>query len=114
MRRRNDVDIFTERTPEAQVAPCFAGVDAELVVCGHTHVQFDREIADVRVVNAGSVGMAYEDDPGAYWLLLGPGVEHRRSLFLPRASACPGEWPSASRDEAVSYFETVAVGAGPG
>ena len=96
------------------MAPCFAGVDAELVVCGHTHVQFDREVAGVRVVNAGSVGMAYEDEPGAYWLLLGPSVEHRRSRFRPRASACPGEWPSASRDEAVSYFETVAVGTSPG
>ena len=40
---RNDVDIFTERTREARVAPLFADVDAEIVVCGHTHVQFERE-----------------------------------------------------------------------
>ena len=106
----NDVDIFTERTPEERVAPYFAGVDADVVVCGHTHVQFDREIAGVRVVNAGSVGMAYEDAPGAYWALLGPDVEHRRTPFAPRASGYPGEWPSASRDEAVSHFETLAVG----
>jgi putative phosphoesterase len=107
---RNDVDIFTERTPEDRVAPCFAGVDADLVVCGHTHTQFDREIAAVRVVNAGSVGMAYEDAPGAYWALLGPGVEHRQTSFEPRESDYPDEWPSASRDEAVSHFETLAVG----
>jgi predicted phosphodiesterase len=113
---RNDVDIFTERTPEERVAPCFAGVDADIVVCGHTHSQFDREIAGLRVVNAGSVGMAYEDAPGAYWALLGPGpttsrgVEHRRSTFEPRESDYPDEWPSSSRDEAVSHFETLAVG----
>ena len=103
---RNDLDIFTERTPESRVVPSFAGVDADLVVCGHTHIQFDRSIAGLRVVNAGSVGMAYEDSPGAYWLLLGPGVERRRSGFEPRESSYPEEWPSASRDEAVTYFET--------
>lgn len=106
---RNDFDIFTERTPEERVAPSFAGIQADLVVCGHTHVQFDRAIAGLRVVNAGSVGMAYEDLPGAYWLLLGPGVEHRRSVFEARESGYPEEWPSGSRDEAVSYFETRAV-----
>jgi len=107
---RNDVDVFAERTPAERVAPCFSGLDADLVVCGHTHVQFDREIAGVRVVNAGSVGMAYEDAPGAYWALLGPDVEHRRSSFEPRESSYPDEWPSVSRDEAVSHFETLAVG----
>jgi putative phosphoesterase len=106
---RNDVDIFTDRTPEAQVAACFAGVEADLVVCGHTHIQFERRIADVRVVNAGSVGMAYEDAPGAYWTLLGPGVEHQRTAFEVGESDYPEEWPSASRDEATSFFETIAV-----
>ena len=46
-----------------------------VVVCGHTHRQFDRRIDRWRVVNAGSVGMPYEGRPGAYWALLGPGVE---------------------------------------
>ena len=50
-----------------------------------------------------------EDLPGAYWLLLGPDVEHRRSSFEARESSYPDEWPSASRDEAVSYFETRSV-----
>jgi putative phosphoesterase len=108
---RNDVDIFTDRTPEPQVAPCFAGVEADLVVCGHTHIQFEQQIAGVRAVNAGSVGMAYENAPGAYWTLLGPGVEHQRTAFESVDSDYPDEWPSALRDEATSYFETVAVGA---
>ena len=37
-----------------------AGVEADLVVCGHTHHQFERTIAGVRIVNAGSVGLPYE------------------------------------------------------
>jgi hypothetical protein len=32
------------------------------------------------VVNAGSVGMPFQS-PGAYWLLLGPGVELRRTEY---------------------------------
>src|SRR6478672_8553569 len=37
---RNDVDIFTERTPEERLVEIFEGVDADVVVCGHTHMQF--------------------------------------------------------------------------
>ena len=107
----NDVDVFTAITPEERVAPQFAGVDADLVVCGHTHVQFDRTIAGLRVVNAGSVGMPYEDAPGAYWVLLGPDVEWRRSEFEPDLGEWPEDWPSASRDEATRHFETLALGA---
>ena len=33
-----------------------------------------------RVVNAGSVGMPF-GNPGAYWLLLGPGVQLRRTAY---------------------------------
>jgi len=50
------------------------------VVCGHTHMQFDRMVGKTRVVNAGSVGMPFQD-PGAYWLLLGPAVQLRRTAY---------------------------------
>ena len=43
--------------------------DASLLVCGHTHMQFDRTVGSVRIVNAGSVGMPF-GEPGAHWLLL--------------------------------------------
>lgn len=109
---RNDLDIFTEQTPEERLAPLFAGVTAGTVVCGHTHTQFERTIAGRRVVNAGSVGMAYEDEPGAYWTLLGPGVERRRTPYDPAAlatSGYPDEWPSASRAEAVEHFTRIGL-----
>lgn len=66
---QNDLDIFTRLTPEERIAPAFSGLDAAIVVCGHTHMAFDRTIAGVRVLNAGSVGMPF-GEPGAHWLLL--------------------------------------------
>jgi hypothetical protein len=38
-------------------------------------------VGGVRVINAGSVGIPYEGRPGAYWALLGPGVELRRTEY---------------------------------
>lgn len=78
---RNDTDCFTRLTAEERLAPVFAGVGVPLVVCGHTHMPFDRRIGPVRVVNAGSVGMPFCRPPGAYWLLLGPDVELRRTEY---------------------------------
>jgi putative phosphoesterase len=91
---RNDVDIFTERTPEDRIAPLFEGLDVPTVVCGHTHTQYERTVAGVRVVNAGSVGMPYEEEPGAYWLL---DLVHRRTPY-------EGAQLRATREEAVSEF----------
>jgi predicted phosphodiesterase len=78
---RNDTEVFTRLTPDDRLVPVFAGIDTPLVVCGHTHMQFDRSVGRVRVVNAGSVGMPFAQPRGAYWLLLGPGVELRRSDY---------------------------------
>jgi putative phosphoesterase len=77
---RSDTEIFTRMTPEDRLLPIFDGLDVSLVVCGHTHMQFDRTIGKVRVVNAGSVGMPY-GEPGAYWLLLGPDVQLRHTPY---------------------------------
>ena len=76
----SDTAIFTRRTPDERVRRLFAGVDAALVVCGHTHMQFDRTIDRLRVMNAGSVGMPF-GKPGAYWLLIGGVVELRRTSY---------------------------------
>jgi diadenosine tetraphosphatase ApaH/serine/threonine PP2A family protein phosphatase len=51
-----------------------------VVVCGHTHMQFERTIGKIRVVNAGSVGMPF-GEPGAYWLLLGPNIQFQRTAY---------------------------------
>ena len=77
---RNDTEIFTRLTPEDRLLPVFEGVNAPVVVCGHTHMQFDRKIGSIRVLNAGSVGMPF-GDPGAYWLLFGPDIQLRHTPY---------------------------------
>src|SRR5579864_3047169 len=77
---RSDTEIFTRLTSEKRLLPIFDGVKVSTVICGHTHMQFDRIIGGTRVVNAGSVGMPF-GEPGAYWLLLGPGIELRRTPY---------------------------------
>jgi predicted phosphodiesterase len=76
----SETDAFTRMTPEDVLLPVFDGLGAALVVCGHTHMQFDRTIGSTRVVNSGSVGMPF-GRTGADWLLLGPGVELRNTSY---------------------------------
>src|SRR5438093_1246762 len=76
---RNDVEVLTAISPDERWRETLAGLAERVVVCGHTHMQFDRVVDGIRVVNAGSVGMPYEDEPGAYWALLGPEIELRRT-----------------------------------
>lgn len=83
---RSDSEIFTRLTPVDSLRPAFEPADAPVVVCGHTHMPFDRTIGSVRVVNAGSVGMPF-GEPGGSWLLLGPDVEHRRASYDLEAAA---------------------------
>ena len=82
----SDEAVFTRATPERHLPASLASAGVPLVVCGHTHMQFDRTVAGVRVVNAGSVGMPF-GEPGAYWLLLDSGVELRRTWYNRTAAA---------------------------
>jgi len=105
---RNDEEIFTRISPDERWREALDGVEADVVVCGHTHVQFDRRIDGIRLVNAGSIGMPYEHESGAYWALLGPAVELRRTVYEPgdiARSGWPDEWPEATPEEATEFFE---------
>jgi putative phosphoesterase len=77
---RSDEELITSATPEARLRAILTGVKQQIVVCGHTHMQFDRTLDGIRVVNAGSVGMPY-GEPGAYWLLIGPEVVLQRTTY---------------------------------
>jgi predicted phosphodiesterase len=112
---RDASEIRTAISPDERWREVLDGVTEGVVVCGHTHVQFDRVVGGTRIVNAGSIGMPYEDEPGAYWALLGPDVEHRRSTYDVAAARAaiealdyPSEWPEASAQEAIEYFESTA------
>ena len=78
---RSDEECVTPATPEARAREFAKGVDERVIVTAHVHIQFDREVAGIRSINAGSVGLPYEGKPGAYWALLGPEVEMRRTEY---------------------------------
>jgi putative phosphoesterase len=78
----SDEPIYTRITPDAEIVELLGPIDADVVVSGHTHMQFDRTLGGgIRLVNAGSVGMPYEGARGAYWTLLGPDVEFHRTEY---------------------------------
>lgn len=83
----SDEEIVTSLTPEPALRRMMSGFAPRLVVGGHTHVQFDRMIDGIRVVNSGSIGMAYEGRPGVFWLALGPDVEFRHTNYDHRKAA---------------------------
>ncbi|HEU0293455.1 MAG TPA: metallophosphoesterase family protein [Anaerolineales bacterium] len=77
---RSETEIFTRLTSEDRLLPLFEGLQVSVVVCGHTHMQFNRMVGRTSVVNAGSVGEPF-GEPGAYWLLLGPDVQLRHTSY---------------------------------
>jgi predicted phosphodiesterase len=115
----DNTPITTAATPDDAVLRAFG--DSGTFVIGHTHHQFDRTIGDLRVINAGSVGMAYESEVAAFWTLVDDGeptfcktpfdvdraVRELRSTDWEGAQAFIDEnlLVAVSRDEAIEYFE---------
>lgn len=71
---RSDEEAIRYNTAEEEIRPMLENVPQQTIVCGHTHIQFDRIVDGKRIVNAGSVGLQCRAN-GACWVLLGPGVE---------------------------------------
>jgi predicted phosphodiesterase len=120
----SDMPIVTPATPDEHLRRLVAGVDADVVVSGHTHMQFDRMVDGVRWINAGSIGMPYEGEVAAFWGLIGPDVILRKTPYDVEAAAqtvLGSDWPDAEafvrenmrtaigRDEAIAIFERQAV-----
>jgi predicted phosphodiesterase len=78
---RSDNEIVTPETQPARIRAMTAGIQERVVVTAHTHIQFDRRVAGVRSINAGSVGLPYEGRHGAFWAVLGPDVELRQTDY---------------------------------
>jgi len=121
---QNDLDLVTLATPDRFLLRAAEGIAERTIVSGHTHMQFDRRVGNVRWINAGSVGMPYEGRVAAFWALLGPGVELRHTpIDIERAAEAilASGWPPAtefvdenvraapSREEATDYFERLAA-----
>jgi predicted phosphodiesterase len=77
---RSETEVFLRTTAVERLVPLFDPLGASLAVVGHTHMQFDRQVGRTRVVNAGSVGMPF-GEAGAFWALLGPEVQLRRTEY---------------------------------
>jgi putative phosphoesterase len=120
----DDTPRTTALTPDDVLEERFGGLEERLVVIGHTHHQFDRRAGEVRVVNAGSVGMPYESEVAAFWTLIDDGdpVFRRTPFDVERAVAevRASGWPladgfvaenllvAAPRDEAIARLESLA------
>ena len=74
-------ELVTPETPAERMRELSAGIQERTLVTAHTHLQFDRTVDGLRSVNPGSVGMPYAERPGAYWAVLGPDVELRRTEY---------------------------------
>ena len=85
---RRDDEMLLVDSPVSRWGAALSQLDAtaQIVVCGHTHMQFDRLAAGRRVINPGSVGMPY-GPPGAHWALLGQGIWLRRTRYDTAAAA---------------------------
>ncbi len=120
---RSDEETLTRVSPDERVRAALVGVTEPVVVGGHTHVQYEREVDGGRLANAGSVGMPYEGRQGAFWALVEDGaVELRRTVYpidaavaLIRASGYPDAeelcgWllEPPDPDETSTYFESIA------
>lgn len=77
---RDDSEVVVETTAEEDLLEMLQDADADVIVCGNTHMQFDRRVGRYRVVNVGSVGMPY-GRTGAFWVLLDRDVEFRRTKY---------------------------------
>lgn len=50
-------------TPDDQIRPLLSGIEARMVVYGHTHRPLDRMVDGIRLVNGGSVGFPLDGIP---------------------------------------------------
>jgi predicted phosphodiesterase len=113
---RDDNEIITALTPPERLRPMLDGVAEPVVVCGHTHHQFELRAGDRRVLNAGAVGMPYQGAAAAFWLLLGPEADLRRTdydiesaLDAIRAAAPPGIDEAMLRESLVEPIDANTV-----
>lgn len=95
--RRDDEFVLVD-SPIQRWEQALDGVTEQVVVCGHTHMPFDRLVNQRRVINPGSVGMAY-GPPGACWALLDSTVQLRRTAYDYQAAAeriARSDYPNAA------------------
>lgn len=72
---QEDVTIFSKESSPEKLRRIFGDIPADLVVCGHVHIQGDEwQIGRTRIVRAGSVGMPFGRTGAAWALIDGEGI----------------------------------------
>lgn len=75
-------------TPDDDLRRHLAGLDERVLVCAHTHRPMARRVDDALVVNTGSVGLPFNRDPRAQYVVLddstGRWVAHARAVDYDR------------------------------
>jgi len=119
----DDMPVLTRASPDDRVRRLIGDIDQSVVVCGHTHMQYDRMVHGIRVVNAGSVGMPYGTTEACWALVDGTDVELRRTRYDLEAAAerlresghsnrdeliAENVLTTPSEDETVAFFESLA------
>lgn len=61
---------ITAGQTDEELGALLAGIDAGLMIVGHTHKPLDRTVDGVRVINLGSVSNPTTDEMRAMWMLL--------------------------------------------
>ena len=68
--RRINEYLYEDR-PEASLERLFVELEADVLVCGHTHLPYHRVLGSGRqVINSGSVGKPKDNNPQAGYLIL--------------------------------------------
>ncbi|HEY0735783.1 MAG TPA: metallophosphoesterase family protein [Herpetosiphonaceae bacterium] len=108
--RRINEYLFAER-PDSSLERLLDMVEADVLICGHTHIPYHRVLPSGRqVINAGSVGKPKDGDPRACYVVLEAqgaalSVEFRRVAYdieraaqAIEASEMPHEYAQMLRD----------------
>ena len=79
--RRINEYLYEDR-PEGSLRRILEPLDIDVMVCGHTHKQYHRQVESIHVINDGSVGKPKDGDPRACYAIVdtddGLAVEFRR------------------------------------
>ncbi|MFA6989503.1 MAG: metallophosphoesterase family protein [Candidatus Gastranaerophilaceae bacterium] len=67
--RRNNEDILPGQ-PIESIVPMLSNINADLIFCGHTHLPAGYQIGDMTIVNDGSVGRPFTEEPKACYVVL--------------------------------------------
>jgi predicted phosphodiesterase len=78
---RGDQELVTPGTPGPRMRALLDGMELDVLVTAHVHLQFERQVLGITTMNAGSVGLQYGGTPAAYWAVIGPEIRLRRTPY---------------------------------